>query len=89
MKKRYGINKAVPPIAVSELKKLPTKALLGYLERLRHCEEQSDNDDYCEEELLKVQDKILFKNTAIWKEAYQDLKTILATREHIERKRKP
>lgn len=86
MKKRYGINKAVPRIAAFELAKLPTKALLARLARLRHCEDEAELSDYSDEELLQVQGKIMFKNTSVWKEAYQDLKTILATREHIERK---
>lgn len=36
-----------------------------------------------DEEVALVDGKILFKDSEIWRSAYQDLKDVLSTREHV------
>ena len=63
-----------------------TKQLLTRLERLHQCEEGVELSDFqSAEELAAVSDKIVFKKSQLWKDAYRDLKAILATREHLPR----
>ena len=83
MKKRSGIARAVPTMSLMELERLPTRALIGRLNRLRWCEESSALSDMTAEEIELVSDKIVFKNTVIWSKAYDDVKGVLATREHV------
>lgn len=84
MKKKSGINKALDEIPLSELESWPTRRLIARLTRLRWCyEEVSAASDYYPHELESVQDKILFKTDPRWKQAYSEVKTLLATREHI------
>ena len=86
MKKRNGHKRALPVVAREELEQLPTGALLARLKRLRWCEEDDRFSDLMPHELAMVEGKILYKKDALWKAAYSDLKAILATREHIDRK---
>ena len=86
MKKRHGVKRALEPLAREHLQQLPTGALLARLARLRWCEESRGGSDLTDEELQSVGDKILFKNSDLWREAYRDLKSILETREHVKRK---
>ncbi len=86
MKKKMGIARAVEPIPQAELTSMPTRALLARLKRLHWCEERRDLSDLTDEEVYACESKILFKNSDLWKQAYGDLKTILASREHVRRK---
>lgn len=86
MKKKRGIKRAVEPIPVDKLISMPTRALLARLKRLHWCEERRDLSDITDEELCSTEGKILFKDSDIWKQAYDDLKTILEGREHVRRK---
>jgi hypothetical protein len=60
-----------------ELKKLTTKRLLAYKKSLMKVHETPswDGDDDC-------------KASPLWKSVYARVKAILATREHVERKKK-
>ena len=87
MKKKFGINKALDEISLTELESWPTRRLLARLKRLRWCyEEVSAAEDYYPHELAAVEDKILFKSDPRWKQAYSDVKTVLSGREHISAK---
>ena len=83
MKKRHSILWALDVIPASQLSDMSTGALLALLKRLRGCYESPDAaNDLTEDERQTVAHKILFKSDPRWKLAYQDMKTILATREH-------
>lgn len=83
MKKRAGIKKALDIVPSTELSTLSTGALLARLKRLRWCLESPESaSDFTSKELESVQDKLLFKSDERWKQAYADVKSILATREH-------
>ena len=69
-----------------ELQTLPTGALLARLKRLRWCEEARADSDLTDEEVASVAGMILFKEDPVWRQAYADLKQILADREHLENK---
>ena len=73
-------------ISLSELETRPTRDLLARLERLRWCEESLTLSDLLQEEIEPVKHLILFKSDPRWKEAYRDIKTVLASREHISQK---
>jgi hypothetical protein len=71
------------PILKSEfLLKMPTKQLLGRLRALHRCEESAPFSDLTAGEIA-ASNGILFKNSAEWQDAYDQLKAILATREHV------
>jgi hypothetical protein len=86
MKKGHGLQRVVPVIPEKRLFDLPTKQLLGRLKRLRFCEESFQGSDLSEEEIQSCAG-ILFKETPEWKTAYEAVKRVLATREHIPKKR--
>ncbi len=86
MKKGHGHERALPVVDRAELEQMPTGALLARLKRLRWCEEGENNSELLPHELAMVEGKILYKNDPLWKAAYSDLKAILATREHVDRK---
>ncbi len=67
---------SIPMMAAAELERLPTKQLLARLVQLRQCEESPSLSDAGE-------DSALFKNSAEWSAAYEQLKAILARREHV------
>lgn len=67
------------------LKKKGTKELLGYLKRLHQCEESFELSDMDEKPELTDKETIYFKQSENWKSAYQNTKSILKTREHIEK----
>lgn len=69
-----------------ELALKDTRSLLGYLKRLQHCEASFEKSDLDENLDLKTIDIIYFKNTDKWKVAYQNVKSILKNREHIDNK---
>ena len=87
MKKKSGIKRALDEIPLSELEAWSTGKLIARLKRLRCCyEDITAANDYDPEELSVVEDKILFKTDPRWKQAYNEVKTILATREHVKAK---
>ena len=60
---------------------MPTKQLLGRLHSLQRCEESASLSDRTLE--VAATEGIVFKKTAEWQSAFTDLKTVLATREHV------
>jgi hypothetical protein len=74
----------VPLATLEELRGMPTKALLARLARLRFCEPSLDASDMTPEE-AQTASGILFKDSAEWKRAYDELKLILSGREHVPR----
>jgi hypothetical protein len=86
MKKRSGVGREVPVFQRQDLESMPTKMLLARLDRLRFCEESAATSDLSKDEVGDVSG-ILFKDSAEWRQAYDDVKQVLATREHIPRRR--
>ena len=82
MKRSFGANRTVPACAVSELLGKSTQELLARLERLRRCEESLSASDMTADEVEGVSG-ILFKDSEAWRAAYQDVKKILSSREHV------
>ncbi|MEO1260955.1 MAG: hypothetical protein AAFZ15_19300 [Bacteroidota bacterium] len=62
-----------------------TRELLAYLKRLHQCEDSFEQSDWDVNIDLQEKEIIYFKNTEKWEQAYQMVKSILSTREHIER----
>jgi len=75
-------KRAVPVLDQEALEATPTKALLGRLRRLLQCEESQEVSDASPEELAQLKG-IVFKNTAEWRVAHDELKVVLASREHV------
>jgi len=75
-------RRPIPILARNFLLKMPTKQLLGRLRALHKCEESAAFSDLAARE-IPATSGVLFKNSAEWQVAYNDLKTILATREHL------
>ena len=75
-------KRAVQVLDQEALEATPTKALLGRLRRLLRCEESPEVSDASPEELAQLKG-IVFKNTAEWHAAYDQLKFVLASREHV------
>ena len=86
MKRGHGLDRALPPITREALEGLPTGALLARLKRLRWCEESREHSDLPDHEIGSAPDLILFKADPMWRVAYADVKAVLATREHCDRK---
>jgi hypothetical protein len=84
MKRRRGVGRSVPVATLESLRGMPTKALLARVARLRFCEQSLGASDMTPEE-AQTADGILFKDTAEWKNAFDDLKLVLAEREHVPR----
>lgn len=77
-------RKSIYPISDVELEAFSTKRLLARLRRLRQCEESFALSDRLESD-DKTEGKIEFNQTDEWRQAYQQIKRILANREHIEK----
>jgi len=75
-------RRLIPILKPEFLLKMPTKQLLGRLRALHRCEESAPFPDLTAEEIAASKG-ILFKNSAEWRDAYDQLKTVLATREHV------
>jgi hypothetical protein len=76
--------RGVQPFSMAELEAMPTKRLLGHLERLRRCEEDIGRSDVePSDPELRSADLIHFKDDPRWDEQYRELKRILARREHV------
>ena len=84
MKKRLGKDRAVPEVDYKSLTAMPTKKLLGRLKRLQYCENSAIGSDMSEREIAEAEG-ILFKDTEEWQRTYEELKTVLSSREHIPR----
>jgi hypothetical protein len=84
MKKRSGIQRAVPQVSRADLHQWPTKALLARLARLRLCEESLAASDLSPVE-AQAACGILFKDTPEWSDASAQVREELATREHVPR----
>lgn len=73
-------RKKIFPIPISELEALTTRQLLARLNRLRQCEESFSLSDRTANE---ISDSIEFKDSPEWTAEYNNLKEVLAHREHI------
>ena len=60
---------------------MPTKQLLGRLRRLHECQDSAALSDLGPEE-VSVRKDIVFKQSPEWQAAYEQLKRVLATRQH-------
>lgn len=81
------LRKSSEIVSVTELETWTTWQLLSRLKHLRQCyETRSAADDYYAKELNQLTDRLLFKSDPRWKQAFKDVKALLANREHIERK---
>ena len=72
-------------LSKEELEKKNTKELIGYLKKLRRCEESFDASDMDTNLDLIEKEVIYFKQTEKWQTAYKLVKSILNEREHIEK----
>ena len=72
------------PIGKSQLESLPTKRLSARLKRLQQCEESLELSDR-DNENYEASNFIEFKKSENWISEYNDLKEILAKREHIQK----
>lgn len=86
MKKGKGLARAVRPMSRLELEALPTGALLARLKRLRWCEEGREDSDLSDDQVESAAGLILFKRDPAWSGAYEELKSVLADREHVANK---
>ena len=72
----------ISPMTRRDLEKLPTKRLLARLKRLHQCQESlALSDEDCDNYVAS--DFIEFKESPNWIMEYNNLKEILAGREHI------
>lgn len=87
MKINFELLRTVEPIAFEELQTLRTGSLLTRLKRLRALQESFEVSDWLPEERDAVEAAwlIAFKETAVWKDAWSDIKRILDNREHLPR----
>lgn len=70
------------PVEPEALALFPTGKLLARLRQLRQCEESlacSDRDAPAEDGSIE------FKDSPCWAKAWQELRTVLAGREHVDR----
>ena len=81
------MKKSIKPkvIEFEFLQKKSTRELLGYLKKLHKCEESFEFSDLMENIDIQDSQTIYFKNTDKWKIAYENVKLILKTREHIKK----
>ena len=73
-------REAIALMSPEELERLTTKQLLARLERLRRCEESARLSDARE---AVRPPGVWFKDTPEWAAAYEQLKSVLARREHV------
>jgi len=78
------IARSVQLLNPEMLEDLPTKQLLGRLRRLRECEESRKSSYHTDEEIAAAPG-IVFKDDPRWEVAVNELKRVLATREHVPR----
>lgn len=75
-------RRVIDLMSSEELEELSTRQLLARLERLRRCEESAPLSDVDEQ---PGRAGVLFKDTAEWVAAYEQVKGALARREHVPR----
>ena len=73
-------REAIAIMSPEELERLTTKQLLGRLERLRQCEESARLSDA---DAAVRPPGVWFKDTPEWVAAYEQLRGVLARREHV------
>lgn len=76
-------NKKPTILSITELRKINTKQLLGFLNKLHTCEESFEKSDLIHNPELTDKTTIYFKQSDNWKQAYKNVKEILKNREHI------
>src|SRR5262245_53374189 len=76
------MRRPVDVLERTSLDALSTRQLLARLERLRRCEESLLGSDCTPDELAAISG-IVFKEDARWKRAYDDVRAVLAGREHV------
>lgn len=74
------MSSKVEPKTIVELEGMHTGSLMSRRKFLLQCEESG-------EVKVSESDAIEFKNTPEWKQAYKELKTVLATRENVPSKK--
>jgi len=77
------VSKRLEVISKSDLEKMHTGTLMSRRNALLKCEESFELSDQYQ---ASKNDGIEFKNTPQWKQAYQDIKAVLSTRENIPNK---
>jgi DNA-binding response OmpR family regulator len=77
-------RKSIYSMSDAELETFSTRRLLARLRQLLRREDSVAHSD-CLESDDKPEGKIEFKQTEEWKHAYQQVKKLLANREHLER----
>jgi hypothetical protein len=78
------IVRSVQPLKPERLEELSTRQLLARLQRLRECVESRAWSDYTDDEIAAATG-IVFKDDPKWVSAVDDLKRVLAAREHVSR----
>jgi hypothetical protein len=79
---------AVKPYAIESLEAMTTRQLLGYLSRLRACEESLARSDLAGQPLPSdygPASRIYFKDDPRWQEQWREVKRVLAQRDHVAR----
>jgi hypothetical protein len=74
-------RRPIKPIPLAQLEKLTTKRLLARLKQLHQCENSAALSDRVNEHDGGNQ---MFKDSPEWIAAYEQIKRILAKREHVE-----
>ena len=81
------VLQTVEPVTIEELKKCHTCSLLSRLKLLRGLQDSFAVSDWTPDERDTVESAglIAFKETAIWKSAFSDVKLLLDKRENMPR----
>src|SRR6185369_3370437 len=77
-------RRSVVIMSPKQLEAMPTRSLLGRLQRLRECQESAERSDFDSAELAALTG-INFKADPRWSVAHDQVKTILNSREHVPR----
>lgn len=74
-------RRPIKPIPLAQLEKLNTKRLLARLKQLHQCEESASLSD---RDIEREGTNQVFKDSPEWIAAYEQIKRLLAKREHVE-----
>ncbi len=74
-------RRPIKPLSLAQLEKLPTKRLLARLKQLHQCEESISLSDRAGERNASGE---LFKDSPEWMAANEQIKGLLAKREHVD-----
>lgn len=74
-------RRPIKPISQAQLERLPTHRLLARLKQLHQCQESLSLSDHAGEQNVTAE---IFKDSPEWIAAYEQIKRILAKREHID-----